>query len=878
MALSYKYFTSGGLNIAGSADNLASILHYYKFENDNLDTFGFFDLVGNNQYQAGILNNAVLTSKFSSVEGNANNNGAFYNGNNFTFCMWFKIGTTTKNQNVFQLKSPDQDLIIIYSSSDKKLYFNSLSNPISPTIISGTIWYFVSIVKIGSSVYVSLNNESATTYSYNYSPIRFNSVIKTNLDVISPSKYSALFWDDIRFYYKGLRSEEINYIYNNGKPLAISGGDESVLWDQQTHYYPFDNSVFDDSGNANLTLSYFSSTGGVSPIVEGKFGNALQIGNTYSLSSYLGYNYYGYTSYIGDIVGSNSGSYSISFWVKRIANPLSQITNKVALLSITSAFDENVISFGSNGQNLFKVNDGTTNGSSIELAADLTVWNHFVVIYNSVLGRYTFFLNGGIYGEIAATRSSLTAAKFYLGWDGVSYDSNFDPYLSQISLIDDLRIYNFAIKGWDALALYALGSFGTIEKSLGISFNLGNQPLKSYQIESYEFNDTDPNAPIGISNTTNNNRIILQQIFATDVNEVCKKIKELNFLMNIKSIAEWSNNLSGPYGGGEEGRTQYGYYTDINNFCENYECLDFCLGVDAVVTIAGTAYASSSNDVIYGKGGAIFSGSATAYSNVIAYVSSGSLQLIGDAICFQTGGIQGNSFVSNGKFSLNGTAIQKSSDQGVLVVEIAGLMNISTITPILTTSSGSPLTTTTLASRENICDCKNTPFQLQLRHNLNKTSELTRFASKNNLTIPSIVTMLYNKQVEKYVGNIKLNGISSFANANESWSITFTLYCTGELNQFANRYNWILNTNIRKSTSGFGDKETNIIVYLLSSYICPQFDGKAIRFKTNVNINTLVTQVNNSSFVNSTNINDRINLFFSDAWKNDPNFYISVGV
>ena len=101
MALSYKYLTSGGFELAGSADNLASILHYYQFQNNNLDSFGFFDLVGSSQYQAGIVSQAVLTSKFLTVSGTASKNGAFFSGNSFTFCMWFKIGSINKDQNVF---------------------------------------------------------------------------------------------------------------------------------------------------------------------------------------------------------------------------------------------------------------------------------------------------------------------------------------------------------------------------------------------------------------------------------------------------------------------------------------------------------------------------------------------------------------------------------------------------------------------------------------------------------------------------------------------------------------------------------------------------------------------------------------------------------
>ena len=86
---------------------------------------------------------------------------------------------------------------------------------------------------------------------------------------------------------------------------------------------------------------------------------------------------------------------------------------------------------------------------------------------------------------------------------------------------------------------------------------------------------------------------------------------------------------------------------------------------------------------------------------------------------------------------------------------------------------------------------------------------------------------------------------------------------------------WYL--NIKRFTVGFDSKETNVIVYLLSSYICPQSDSSTFRFTTSVNLSTLVTQINNSSFINSTNFNDRIGLFLSDAWLSNPNLVMSVG-
>lgn len=876
MALSYKYLTSGGFELAGSADNLASILHYYQFQNNNLDSFGFFDLVGSSQYQAGIVSQAVLTSKFLTVSGTASKNGAFFSGNSFTFCMWFKIGSINKDQNVFYFDSPDEDLVIKYSASTKKIYFNSLSNPISSTVLSGTSWYFVCIKKTGSNVYVQLNNETPVSYAYNHTPIRFNSVVATDLDVISPTKYSALYWDDVRFYKYFLRSEEISYIYNSGKPFAITGGDQSVLWDLPAHYYSFDNLVNDEAGSANLTLAYYSVSGGTSPIVDGKFNNCLQVGNTYDLTTLLGYDYYGYTSYNGNILGSAGESYSIAFWIKRFADPLSTVTPQISILSILTASNTNIVQFGYNGKNIFKIDDGTISGATIELSALATTWNHFGIVYNNDQGRYTFYLNGVIFGEISAPRSLLTAGKFYLGWDGITYSSG-NPYLCQDVLIDDLRIYNFPITGWDFIALYTLGSFSSLEKSLSISFNMGTLPLKGYQVESYDFYEDSSDTQIVIPNPEHKLRIVVQQIWARSVDDVCKKIKALNYYMNIKSISVWSNNLVGPYGGGEAGRDQYGYYVDIPDFCQNSECVDFCIGVNALVTISATAFASSSNDEIIATGGFDLTGSAVVYSNKNKYVASGSFELVGSAAASQTGGIDGTSYTANGGFELTGSAGLWSSDQGTLLVETGGDMVISDITPLLKNDGGTNLVGSAFSSRESICDCLNVPYIVQMSHNLTKSSELTRFALRNNLSIPTIVSMVYSSKTGQYTGNIRLQGLSSFVNASETWTITFNLYCTGELNQFANRYNWILNLNIKRFTVGFDSKETNVIVYLLSSYICPQSDSSTFRFTTSVNLSTLVTQINNSSFINSTNFNDRIGLFLSDAWLSNPNLVMSVG-
>jgi hypothetical protein len=250
--------------------------------------------------------------------------------------------------------------------------------------------------------------------------------------------------------------------------------------------------------------------------------------------------------------------------------------------------------------------------------------------------------------------------------------------------------------------------------------------------------------------------------------------------------------------------------------------------------VSAISYASSDNNSILGSGFFQISGSASVACQNNQYVSSGSIQISGDASASQIGGIDNTSFIGAGGFGLTGSSSQNSSDQGVLLVEAGGDMNVLQVTSLLPTIQGNTLVGFGTVSREDICDCLNVPYQVNLRHNLNKSSELTRFASRNNLSLPSILTMTYNEKIRQYSGNIRLEGISSFVNEKEYWYIVFNLYCTGEYNSFAQRYNWILNVNLKRSTVGYIDKETNVVIYLLSNYICPQFDASKFKFKVEI--------------------------------------------
>jgi hypothetical protein len=417
------------------------------------------------------------------------------------------------------------------------------------------------------------------------------------------------------------------------------------------------------------------------------------------------------------------------------------------------------------------------------------------------------------------------------------------------------------------------------EKDLVVAYDLGTQPTYCYRIESYPYRNEAADAQIVAGTGGPNEQTIIHTICAKSLNEVCKQLKNIDLMMDVDTVCVWSNTLSGPYGGSNPSRENYGQYTEITDFCKNAECVDFCVAIKGHVNFTAISFGVTDNNQITGDGGGELVGSAVYYSKKNQYISSG-LGMIssGTAPASQIGGIDGTAFIGSGGASMSGSGGARGSDLGTYVQDFG--MDISSV-ELSTLGIPSQIPNNLVGfggiSRSDICDCKNVPYQIQLRHNLTRSSELTRFTNRNNIVIPTIVSMTYNEIIGCYAGNLRFDGISSFVNKDESWYISFNLYCTGELNQFANRYNWIFSSVIRRSTVDFNDSETSIIIFLSSDYICPSFSANNFNFRTNLNVQTLNLQVNNTIFVNSSNINDRLNLFLSSAWLANPVLSFSIG-
>ena len=405
-------------------------------------------------------------------------------------------------------------------------------------------------------------------------------------------------------------------------------------------------------------------------------------------------------------------------------------------------------------------------------------------------------------------------------------------------------------------------------------------PIYCYRVESYPFDPNNMNAPVCAFLPQTGEQTIIQTVCGTSVDDVCQQMKDMDLFIDIQSMAKWSNTLYGPYGGGESpSRDMYGCFTDIPDFCKYTNCVDFCVTIKGNVNFTAISFATTDANIIQTGGGFELIGSSQAFASKYEYAVSGiGFELNGTSPASQTGGIDGTAYIGSGGFALTGSASYKGSDIGIYVQDFGMDMTAVNLAAVLVGTSGPTLTGFGGVARSNICDCENVPYRLSLRHNLNKSSELTRFLARNNLSIPTVVTMVYSEFLGYYTCNLKFSGISSFVNNSEDWYLSFNLYCTGELNKFANRYNWLFTLNIRRSTVGFASYETNVITYLLSSFICPQFNASSINFKTSLNISTSLLTVNKTVFVNSSNVNDGIKLFYSSAWLSDPNLIFSFGV
>ena len=199
---------------------------------------------------------------------------------------------------------------------------------------------------------------------------------------------------------------------------------------------------------------------------NGNNGNLINIStSTFYAPGKLGqgFNFDGVNDYVTASTGTVGNNFTYSFWIKP-----NNLSSAPVILAGTTAANASAIRFcriGGNGAG--KVNcsvDGTSGGSAVTTTV-LKTGTFYHVAYVVTGNVQQIFLNG--VNEGSATETSNTSGSFLCIGDGC----NTGLYFSGV--LDDVRIYNYALSTSTIAELYAMGN-----NKLNTSSKAFNTPLR----------------------------------------------------------------------------------------------------------------------------------------------------------------------------------------------------------------------------------------------------------------------------------------------------------------------------------------------------------------------------------------------------------------
>lgn len=418
-----------------------ALIHYYKFNGNLFDSVGGFDLV-NYQYgtgfSTGILNNCLLANSFETrVSGQGNAPSAWLSSNTseasagvseWTITGWVYIDSVAAmSQLIFETITPNGNTPQISFAHDIKNGKFSLNGNLYTSISALNTWHLVAIRKSGGNIYWSIN--SGTESSFSYVPTTSGNLTQFNGFRIGGTGTGYGFYygkvDDFRLYNNNIGSSGVASIYNGGSPSEASSS--ALKWETPIHHYKFTNNLNDSIGSDNATT--FSSV----TYPSGLFVNSPKC---IELDDF---------EYIEATGASNwsTDSWSVAFW--QAYTGTSYTVSEV--FKIQGSGSGTNITWDYNPKTNFSWN---LNGTFMFLDQWSSLDNR-LLSYNHIAQRYSLFVKDFAYavGEYSASGFPInyfSAGLFY------------DPGPTTVFQLDDLRIYNQALSGLDALQIYNSGN------------------------------------------------------------------------------------------------------------------------------------------------------------------------------------------------------------------------------------------------------------------------------------------------------------------------------------------------------------------------------------------------------------------------------------
>ena len=434
------YWTFDGKNMVNNvADSSGS--------GNNGDMIGFTST--SSAQVAGKVGQAL---SFNGVNNSVNVSSLSLTNKTYTFSFWIK--STQKgegNLNTgYLFDSQTGRLVIGFVDANlvanKIGYYDGSWHDLATTPSDG-LWHNLIFVLNNSNSQGSYYKDGifVNSAAYTGTNIAGSSALASRYDNTS-SHYLGLL-DDVRIYNYALSTTSIMQLYSMGSATHVatspsSRGSSGQLASGLVGYWTFDgknmvNNVADSSGSGNTGYLQFGTAGNISTSsmqVPGKVGQAL--------------NFDGVDDYVTASTGTVGNNFTYSFWIKP-----NNLSSAPVILAGTTAANASAIRFcriGGNGAG--KVNcsvDGTSGGSAVTTTV-LKTGTFYHVAYVVTGNVQQIFLNG--VNEGSATETLNTSGSFLCIGDGC----NSGLYFSGV--LDDVRIYNYALSTTSIQQLYSMGS------------------------------------------------------------------------------------------------------------------------------------------------------------------------------------------------------------------------------------------------------------------------------------------------------------------------------------------------------------------------------------------------------------------------------------
>ena len=366
-----------------------------------------------------------------------------------------------------------------------------------------------------------------------------------------------------------------------------------------------------------------------------------------------------------------------------------------------------------------------------------------------------------------------------------------------------------------------------------------------------------------VCNASNSKQLFIQNIAARTVADVCKKLNEDRVSWEICSIKVWSRpadlRLTTP-------SDQCNRLTEVP-FSQIPECIPISLQTRTVTKIIARSFLLDTFKYYIGSGGMTTSGSATTSSSVpptqaIHEFSSDGMEVLveGSAETSTTGNdVVSLTFVTN-------------------IIAKSIVPNVEAVFSIVGTGNSLVLPARTVNTPCGSCDAM--PVVIYAFHNIGYDSVFSNFLQRNGLQMQNPLAMHYNTKTKSWISSYHLVGIGddNVSGSQESWNFNFDWSCSSivagdELGSSRWAFSMLV---VRKNLLTGLMHNTRYYIVFPPEQICNSSQNLGFDFSFSVNTSTLAISTGFNVGADVNLLVDKIGLFRSAYWTQNPNFSIRL--